>query len=84
MLWFKIVVFAMIVGGLAIFSFLRRAAIVQFFSEVKFEMGKVSWPAQEEVVNSTILVLIVTVALALLCLVVDSAFAAILKVFYGG
>jgi len=37
--------------------------VVNFFSEVKIEMSKVSWPTRDELIGSTIVVL---VSLALL------------------
>jgi len=53
-----------------------------FFEEVVFEMGKVSWPSRDEVVNSTILVGVTTIALTLMVLVVDSIFLRILRVMF--
>jgi preprotein translocase SecE subunit len=50
-----------------------------FFEEVAFEMGKVSWPTRDEVVNSTILVGVTTIALTLMVLVVDSIFLWMLR-----
>lgn len=60
----------------------RRAKIKEFFSEVRFEMTKVSWPATDDVINSTILIFVVTIVLSLQCMVTDSIFAAILREFY--
>lgn len=48
-----------------------------FFSEVNFEMGKVTWPSTDEVINSTVLVFIVTIALTVMVMVVDGVFARI-------
>jgi preprotein translocase subunit SecE len=42
-----------------------------FCEEVSFEMGKVTWPAREEVINSTILVGITTIILTVLIMFVD-------------
>ena len=36
-----------------------------FISQVKLEMGKVAWPSRHELINSTIVVLISTLLLAL-------------------
>lgn len=48
-----------------------------FFGEVNFEMSKVAWPSTDEVVNSTVLVFIVAIALTLMVMVVDGVFARI-------
>jgi preprotein translocase subunit SecE len=42
-----------------------------FIEEVSFEMGKVTWPSREEVINSTILVGITTFILTILIMFVD-------------
>ena len=60
----------------------RYEQLRQFFREVRFEMGKVTWPTMDEVTNSTMLVFIVTIALAIQCLVVDYVFTIILQAFY--
>ncbi len=39
-------------------------SVVKFFSQVKTEMKKVSWPSREELISSTIVVLVSTLALA--------------------
>lgn len=38
--------------------------IGKFFNQVKTEMQKVSWPSRHELINSTIVVLISTILLA--------------------
>ncbi|MDP8258368.1 MAG: preprotein translocase subunit SecE [Candidatus Aadella gelida] len=40
------------------------ASIVTFFGQVKIEMKKVSWPSRSELISSTIVVLLSTLALA--------------------
>jgi preprotein translocase subunit SecE len=69
-----------------LFSFRKIApallALKVFFEEVAFEMGKVSWPSRDEVVNSTILVGVTTIALTLLVLVADSIFLRILRLMF--
>jgi preprotein translocase SecE subunit len=81
-LWVKIVVLLAVVLSGAVYLIKRRGQLRQFLGEVQVEMSKVTWPPMDEVINSTILIGIVTIALSLLCLVVDSLFAGILRVFY--
>ncbi len=46
-------------------------SIKLFYSEVSFEMTKVIWPTQNEVINSTIIVLVVATVLTIGIMVVD-------------
>ena len=39
--------------------------IGRFISQVRTEMGKVSWPSRQELIGSTIVVLVSTIILAL-------------------
>jgi len=45
--------------------------VVQFFKEVRSEMGKVVWPSWNELVGSTIIVLVIVTAFALYLGAVD-------------
>ena len=51
-----------------------------FFSDVKFEMSKVSWPTWEELKSSTYVVLALSLILIIFLFIVDFALARILKV----
>jgi preprotein translocase SecE subunit len=82
MAWVKLAVFVACVGAVAGYCLKRRESLRQFFEEVKFEMTKVAWPKMDMVVDSTILVMVVTIVLAIMCLCVDTVFATILKAFY--
>ena len=53
-----------------------------FFEEVSFEMTKVTWPTREEVINSTVLVLVVTIILVIMIGVVDSFFGRIVQFMF--
>ncbi|MBS1987010.1 preprotein translocase subunit SecE [Candidatus Dependentiae bacterium] len=46
---------------------------LQFFKEVKSELGKVVWPSYEEFVGSTIVVLVLMTAFAIYLGIVDLA-----------
>jgi preprotein translocase SecE subunit len=47
-------------------------ALKLFYSEVAYEMTKVVWPSQSEVVNSTIIVIVVSTILTLGIMLVDA------------
>ena len=53
--------------------------IVNFFSDVAKEMDKVTWPSQEELMEQTKIVIIVTLIIAAFAWVVDFAVSEILK-----
>ena len=52
-----------------------RTSPTQFFSEVRGELRKVAWPTKNEVVNSTIIVLIAVVFMTSLIFGADYVFA---------
>lgn len=56
-----------------------------FFDEVSFEMGKVTWPSRDEVINSTVLVGVATVILTFTVMIVDliigMCMAALIRLF---
>ena len=53
----------------------ERTSPTQFFSEVRGELRKVAWPTRNEVVNSTIIVLIAVVVMTSLIFGADYVFA---------
>jgi preprotein translocase SecE subunit len=53
-----------------------------FYHEVAFEMTKVVWPTQSEVINSTIVVLVVSVILTLAIMVVDTALSSLVGLMF--
>ena len=48
-----------------------RTSPTQFFSEVRGELRKVAWPTRNEVINSTIIVLIAVVVMTTLIFAFD-------------
>jgi preprotein translocase subunit SecE len=52
-----------------------RPSPTQFFSEVRGELRKVAWPTKNEVINSTIIVLIAVVVMTTLIFGADYLFA---------
>jgi preprotein translocase subunit SecE len=55
-----------------------KEKIVNFFKDVVKEMDKVTWPSREELVESTKIVIIVTLLIAVFAWVVDFAVSEIL------
>ncbi len=47
------------------------AKVAQFIKDVQLEMGKVTWPTREELIASTTIVLVVSLALSLFIFAVD-------------
>ena len=58
-------------------DFLRRAQ--EFVREVVAEFRKVSWPSRQELINSTVVVITVTVVVSLFLGAVDVALARIVE-----
>ncbi|MBT3216152.1 MAG: preprotein translocase subunit SecE [Candidatus Marinimicrobia bacterium] len=54
--------------------------IKQFFSDVQFEMSKVSWPTWEELKGSTFVVLGLALMLGIFLFFVDRILSGIMKV----
>lgn len=46
---------------------------VQFISQVRSEVGKISWPARREVITTTIMVLVMATLASILFFLVDLA-----------
>ena len=63
----------------------RRSALGprQFFMEVRGELRKVAWPTRQEVINSTIVVLIAVVVMTALIFGFDYASAKAVLFLYG-
>jgi preprotein translocase subunit SecE len=57
-----------------------KEKIINFFTDIVKEMEKVTWPSREELMESTKIVIIVTLVIAAFAWVVDFAVSEILKV----
>jgi preprotein translocase subunit SecE len=57
-----------------------KEKILNFFNDVVKEMDKVTWPSRDELMESTKIVILVTLIIAVFAWVVDFAVAEILKV----
>jgi preprotein translocase subunit SecE len=60
------------------------ARIREFVQEVLAEFRKVTWPSRQELVNSTVVVIVVTVVLAVFLGAVDIALARAVEWILGG
>jgi len=56
-----------------------KEKIINFFNDVSKEMGKVTWPTREELMESTKIVIIVCLLIAIFTWAVDSVLAAAIK-----
>jgi preprotein translocase subunit SecE len=54
--------------------------IKKFFSDVKFEMKKVSWPSWEELKGSTFVVISFTIIVSIFLFFIDRILATLLQV----
>jgi preprotein translocase subunit SecE len=57
------------------------AKITKFFNDVKVEMSKVSWPTREELINSTIIVAVVSVLFTLFIFAADLILSRVIRLF---
>lgn len=55
----------------------------QFIKQVRQEVSKVSWPSRKETTVSTVMVFVMVVIAALFFMLVDQAFAWIVKLVFG-
>ena len=58
--------------------------IVDFFSQVTTEMKKVAWPTKDELISSTVAVLVSTFFLAIFIGVCDFAVSRVVNFLIGG
>jgi len=56
-----------------------KEKIINFFGDVAKEMDKVTWPSREELVESTKIVIIVTLLIAVFCWAVDAGISNLLR-----
>ena len=56
------------------------AKIKSFFKDIRLEMGKVSWPTKDELMGSTVIVLVSLALLALFIGICDTGLSALVNV----
>jgi preprotein translocase subunit SecE len=57
--------------------------IKQFFTEVNKEMKKVSWPTQEQLRESTVVVIVTCLVIAAIVFVIDQGMTFAMQAVYG-
>ncbi len=55
--------------------------IVKFVDDVKIEMAKVSWPTREELINSTLIVAVVSILFTAFIFLADFVLTRIIQLF---
>jgi len=58
---------------------LMKEKIINFFNDVVKEMGKVTWPSREELVESTKIVIIVSLIISIFTWGIDTILSEVLK-----
>ena len=56
------------------------ANLKSFFKDIQLEMGKVSWPTKDELMGSTVLVLVSLTLLALFIGICDAGLSALVNI----
>ena len=56
--------------------------IQQFIEDVKIEMAKVSWPTHNELVSSTMIVVVVSIIFTLFIFFSDIVISNVIQIFY--
>ncbi|HID39736.1 MAG TPA: preprotein translocase subunit SecE [Calditrichaeota bacterium] len=56
--------------------------IQQFIKDVQTEMAKVSWPTRNELMNSTLIVIVVSLLFTVFIFVADLIISNFMKLFY--
>jgi preprotein translocase subunit SecE len=73
-----------LLAGAGLWIYLRsNAAVVEFCREVAMELSKVNWPTSKEVKLSTVVVVVASIVMAVICGVFDWAWAFLTSFIYG-
>jgi len=73
------IIIVVICGILGFHLIGRRPKLVDFMIATEGEMRKVNWSTRREIVGSTILVILLTLAIAVFCQIADLAFSALFQ-----
>jgi preprotein translocase subunit SecE len=57
--------------------------ITEYFQSVKKEMSKVSWPTQQELIDSTVIVVVFSIIVSLFIFGVDRIYSTVLELIFG-
>jgi preprotein translocase subunit SecE len=78
---FKIIILALTVIAFSLLLIKHYAKIKAFLSEVKVELGKVSWSTRQELIGATGVVVVITLILAVYIGALDSLLSVLLNYF---
>jgi len=56
-------------------------SVLSYFSDVRFELGKVTWPKREEVIRLTLTVFVISAIVAVYVGLLDFGFTKLLGIF---
>ena len=56
--------------------------IKAFIDDVKSEMAKVTWPTRDELINSTLIVTVVSLLFTIFIFLADTVLSKLIRVFY--
>ena len=56
------------------------AKLNDFFNDIKLEMGKVSWPTRDELIGSTVIVIVSLALLSLFIGICDAGLSALVNI----
>jgi len=57
--------------------------VIQYFKEIRVELGKVTWPSKNELIGSTIVVVVVSLILSVFTGIVDFVLSKIAGMILG-
>ncbi len=57
--------------------------IAEYFQSVKKEMSKVSWPTQQELIDSTVIVVVFSIIVSLFIFGIDRVYSTVLELIFG-
>ena len=78
---FKIIILALTIISFSVLLIKHHSKIKAFLSEVKVELGKVSWSTRQELIGATGVVVVITLILAVYIGALDSLLSVLLNYF---
>jgi preprotein translocase subunit SecE len=74
---------AVLVAGIATYAAWKNEEVFTLATEVTSELRKVTWPSRQELVSSTIVVIITTIVASLLLGLFDGMWSTVTRMIYG-
>ena len=60
----------------------QKKSVVKYFKDARSEFKKVVWPSRKQVINNTIVVIVVSIIAAVVIFGLDTAFGFIVRLIY--